>query len=74
MHIAEAADIHQDVEPQGCSRVKSAECLVVPAAMPNAKIDDFCDARGGPGANDVPDRAVGVVARRVEQRCRQFDF
>ena len=32
MHIAKAADVHQDVKAQRSSRMKSAQSLVVPAS------------------------------------------
>ena len=45
MHVAEAADVHENVKPEGGSGVKGAECFVVPAAVAKAHLDDFGDTR-----------------------------
>jgi hypothetical protein len=74
VHVAKAADIHEQVEPQGCSRVKSTECLVVLAAMTEAEVDDFRDARGWEPGNEVTNLAVGVMAGGIEERGSDFDF
>ncbi len=47
VHVAEAADVHEDVEPQGGAGVEGAEGFVVPAAMAQAQFDDLRDAGGG---------------------------
>ena len=47
VHVAEAADVHEDVKAEGGAGVKGAESFVVLAAMAKAQVDDFGDARGG---------------------------
>jgi hypothetical protein len=47
VHVAEAADVHEDVEPEGGSGVEGAEGFVVAAAVAQAELDDLGDAGGG---------------------------
>ena len=45
VHVAEAADVHQDVEAELLSGAVSARDFVEAAAMPQAHIDDFFSLR-----------------------------
>jgi hypothetical protein len=74
MHVAEAADVHENVEAQGGSGMEGAQCFVVAAAVARTQLDDFRDAGGGKLANKIANLAVGVVGGGVEQRGREFDF
>ena len=74
VHVAEAADVHEDVEAQSGSGVEGAEGFVMLAAMAQAEVDDFGDARGGKRGDDVANLAVGMVADGVEERRGEFDF
>ncbi len=74
VHVAEAADVHEDVEAQGGAGVEGAEGLVVLAAVAEAEVDDLGDARGGKPGDEVADLAVGVVAGGVEERGGELDF
>ena len=74
VHIAEAPDVHEDVEAQGGAGTKGAKKLVVAAAMAGAEVDDFGDARGGEGCGEVANLAVGVVAGRVKECGGELDL
>ena len=74
VHVAEAADVHENVEAESGSGVEGAQGFVVLAAMAQAELDDFGDAGFGQRGDQVANLAVGVVAGGVEQRCGQFDF
>ena len=74
VHVAEAADVHENVKAQSGSGVEGAQGFVVLAAMAQAQLDDFGDAGFGQRGDQVANLAVGVVAGGVEQRRGQFDF
>ena len=74
VHVAEAADVHEDVEAQGGAGVEGAEGFVVPAAVAQAQLDDLRNARGGKAGDEVANLAVGMVAGRVEQGGGELDF
>jgi hypothetical protein len=74
MHIAEPANIHEDVEPQGRTGVKGAKCFVVTAAVPQSKLNHFGDASRGKLGDHVANLAVRVMCGGVEQRRSQLNF
>ncbi len=74
VHVAEAADVHENVEAQGGAGVEGAEGFVVAAAVAQAQLDDLVDAGFGQSGDQVADLPVGVVAGGVEQRRGQLDF
>jgi len=45
VHVAEAADVHENVEAELLARGKRAQQFVVLAAMAQAEIDDFAAPR-----------------------------
>ena len=59
MHVAEAANVHQEVEAQRRAGVESAKRLIVPSAMPQPQLDDLVYTRGGKAGDKVADLAVG---------------
>ena len=61
MHIAEAANVHQEVKAQRSTGVEGAKRLIVPPAMPQPKLDDLVDARfrkSGPHIARLPVRVL----------------
>ena len=74
VHVAEAADVHEDVEAEGGTGVKDAEGLVVFAAVLQAEFDDFRNARGWKAGDYVAYLTIGVVAGPVDQGGGEFDF
>ena len=74
VHVAEAADVHENVEAKGGAGVKGAKGLIVPAAVLQAQLDDFGDAGGGQAGDEVANLAVGVVAGGVEEGGGELDF
>jgi len=45
VHVAESADVHEDVEAKICTGMEGAECFVVLAAVTQAKFNDFRNLR-----------------------------
>ena len=74
MHVAEAADVHEDVEAESRAGMEGAECFVVLAAVAQAQLDDLRDASGREPGDQIANLAIGVVAGGVEQRGGQLDF
>ena len=72
VHIAEAADIHQNVEAELLPGAEGAQHFIVASAMAQAQIDDLA-------ANRIPHRLdrhanlpVGIVAMFIDQRGGQL--
>ena len=74
VHVAEAANIHEDVEAEALAGVEGAEGFVVAAAVAEAEVNDFRDLGGGQGSDDVADLAVAVVVGGVEEGGCKLDF
>ena len=74
VHVAEAADVHEDVEAESLAGVEGAKGFVVAAAVAEAEVDDFRDLGGREGGDDVADLAVAVVGGGVEEGGGQLDF
>ena len=74
VHVAEAADVHEDVEAQSGAGVEGAEGFVVLAAMAQAQLDDLRNCGRRKPGDKIANLAVGVVAGGVEQRGGQLDF
>src|SRR5208337_2740561 len=68
MHIAESADVHEDVEFERLARGKLAQQFVVTAAMTRAQRYDFVAALLTERVDTLANLTVGVVAGSVEQR------
>ena len=74
MHVAEAADVHQDVEAELLSGAERTRNFVVAAAMPQPQLDDFAAPLFGHAGDNVPDLTIRVMRVLIEQRCRQFNL
>ena len=74
VHVAKAADVHEDVKAECGSGVEGAQGFVVFAAMAEAKLDNFTHLSGSEAGDEVANLAVGVVADRVKQGGGQLDF
>ncbi len=74
VHVAESADVHEDVEAECRSGVEGAKSFVVAAAVAQANLDDFGDAGGGKRCDEVADLSIGVVASPVDECGGQFNF
>src|SRR5208283_2496639 len=72
MHIAEAADVHQDVEAELLPGAEGARNFVMTAAMTQAQIDDLSSLRFGQSIHNLANLPVGMVGMLVEQRGSQF--
>ena len=74
VHVAEAADVHEDVEAEGGTGVEDAEGFVVFAAVAQAEFDDFRYTRGGKRCDYVAYLTVRMMAGPVDQGGGEFDF
>ena len=74
VHVAEAADVHQDVEAEALTGAEAAQELVVASAMLCAEVDQLGYARGAERGDVAAELAVGEVAVRIEERCGQLDL
>src|SRR6185437_15161960 len=69
MHVAEAADIHQNVKAQRLAGCELAQQLIMTYAMMNAEVDDLRAARFAERANLPPNLPVGIMTGAVQQRA-----
>ena len=74
VHVAEAADVHEDVEAELLAGAERAQHFVVLAAMTQAQIDDLAPATFARDLHGLPNLPVGMMAVLVNQRGREFDF
>ena len=74
MHIAEAANIHQNVEAELLARAKCPLHLIVAPAMAQSHINNFVSDRFSRSLNRLANLAIRIMTVLVNQRCRQFDF
>ena len=76
VHVAEPANVHQDVESELLPRGKSAQHLIVFAAIAQAEINDFpasCIPRRNHRLANLPVRIMTVLVK--ERRCElNLDF
>ena len=74
VHVAEAADVHEDVEAEALPGGEGAEELVVGAAVLHPEADDLGALGLGEGADGAAELAIGEVAMRVEEAGGELDF
>ena len=74
VHIAEAADIHQDVEAKRLTRGKATQQLVVAAAMAHAEVDNLSPLRLAQSGDAIPYLPEGIMAGAIEQRGGDLGF
>ena len=74
MHVAKAANVHQDVEPEAMPSLERADQLIVPPTMPRAQRHDLVALRRRERHHGAAQLAIAVVALRVQQTCRDLHF
>src|SRR5260370_17805225 len=74
MHVAEAADVHENVKAKALAGVELAQQLVMPATMAQPEIDDLIALRGCETFHYLANLAIGVVASRIDQGGCQLDL
>src|SRR5216684_2461071 len=74
MHVAEAADIHQDVEAKLLPGAEGAQHFVMTAAVAESQVDDLAANDFARGFDRQANLAIRIVAVLVNQRGRQFDL
>ena len=74
MHVAEAADVHQNVEAQAVRRGKGARQFVMFAAVLRGQRDDLRDAPLAQRGHGIAHLAEAVVRVWVQQRRGQVDL
>jgi hypothetical protein len=67
VHIAKAADVHEDVESEAVACTEGSEKFVVTPAVPGPQPDEFGKAVGAEGGDVVAELSVGVVAVRIKK-------
>ena len=72
MHIAEAANVHEDVEAELLPGAVGSQHLVVVAAMTQAQIDDFPLHLRSQAVQLIANLAIRVLAMLVEQSSSEF--
>src|SRR5208337_4894464 len=74
VHVAEAADVHEDVETELLARGEGTQQFVVAAAMAQAKVDDFAAARLAGRLYRFAKLPVGIMTVAVNERRGEFDL
>ena len=69
VHVAEAANVHEDVEAELLAGRKGTRQFVVAAAMAQAKVDDLAAARLAGRFDRLAKLAVRIMAMAVKERC-----
>ncbi len=72
MHIAKAANIHQNVEAQPLPCRELAQQLIMPPAMPQPQVDNLIPPRLRQRSNMVPNLPEGIMASPIKQRRRNL--
>jgi hypothetical protein len=73
VHVAEAANVHEDVEAELLAGAEGAQHLVVASAMAQAGSDDFLAPSFRNVHNDAANLAVRIRTMLVEQCGYEFD-
>ena len=74
VHVAEAADVHENVEAELLAGGKRPQQFVVLAAVAQAEVDDLAAARFARCLDRLANLPVRVVALAIEQGRSEFDF
>src|ERR1035437_2675835 len=74
VHVAEAADVHEDVEAKLLAGGEGTRQLVMASAMAQAEVDDFAAARLARTFNRSTKLPVGVMTVAVEERRGEIDL
>ena len=74
MHVAEAADVHQNVEAELLPGTESAQHLIMPAAMAQAQVNNLAPDCLSRRLHRLANLPVRIMAVLINQRRRQLDF
>ncbi len=74
VHVAETADIHQDVEAELLPGAEGPQHFVMAAAISQPQVDDLAANLLARRLHRLPNLPVGIVAMLVDQRGRQLDL
>ena len=74
VHVAEAADIHEDVEAELLARAEGAPEFVMVATVADAALDDFIPAGLADILDFLANLAIAVVGVLVNESRREFVF
>ena len=74
VHVAIAAQVHQDVEAELLSGAERAQYFVVLAAMPQSEVDDLAANVFACTLDRLANLSIGIMAVLVNQRSGQFHF
>jgi hypothetical protein len=70
MHIAESADIHQDVKAKLLTRAKGSLHLIVTSAMPHTDIDNFVTNCFSGSLDSLANLAMGIMSVLINKSRR----
>src|SRR5260221_12489890 len=73
VHVAEAANVHQDVEAELLAGAESAQHFVVASAMMQARVNDLLPSSFANVRDPVANLAVRILAMLVKQRGSELD-
>src|SRR5438874_1192743 len=71
MHVAEAPQVHDNIEAQALPGSEGTQHFIVASAMPKAEVNDLAPARLLQRFDFPPQLTIWIQALLVEQRCRQ---
>src|SRR5581483_10096670 len=74
MHIAKAADVHQDVEAELLSGTESTRHLIMLAAVAEPEFDDLAMHLGAKRVEFIANLAIRIVTVLIKQRGSQFQL
>src|SRR5580658_10744653 len=74
VHVAEAADIHKNVEAELLAGREDAQQFVVTSSMTQAEVDDLLAMRLPARLDHFANLPVRIMTVRVDERGREFDL
>src|SRR3989442_7596356 len=74
VHVAEATDVHENVEAELMPGAERPKHFIVLAAMAEAEIYDFAADNLACSRDCLSNLPVGIMTIFVDQRRRQLDF
>ena len=74
VHVAETADVHENVEAELLAGAEGAQHFVMAAAMAQAEVDDLAANEFAGRLDHLANLAIGIVAVFVDERRGEFDF
>ena len=74
VHVAEGADIHENVEAEFLAAAIGARDFVVASAMTQPQVDDLSALGGSHALNHAANLPIGMVQALIKESCRQLNL